>query len=110
MSWQLDVRPRALDDIVGAKGWYEEQRRGLGERFLDDAFDAMRKAVASPFQYPVIFRRTRRTALSRFPYAVYYRVKSETVVVVAVVHLRRHPRVWQVREAPAAYHPDRLAA
>lgn len=110
MIWRLDVRPRALGDLVGAKGWYEEQRRGLGERFLNDAFDAMRKAVASPLQYPVIFRGTRRAPLGRFPYSIYYRVTGETVVVVAVAHARRHPRSWQVREAPATYRPDRLAA
>ncbi len=110
MTWRLDVRPRAWGDVVAAKGWYEEQRKGLGELFLDDAFDAIRKAVASPFQYPVVFRHTRRTLLNRFPYAIYYRVKGETVVIVAVVHTRRHPGRWQVREAPLAYSVDQRAA
>jgi len=32
-----------------------------------------------------------------FPYAMYFRVYDEVVVVVACMHGRRNPRRWQVR-------------
>ena len=32
-----------------------------------------------------------------FPYAMYFRVYAEVVVVVACMHGRRNPRRWQVR-------------
>jgi plasmid stabilization system protein ParE len=33
----------------------------------------------------------------RFPYAVYYRVEPERIVVIAVFHTKRDPGVWQSR-------------
>jgi hypothetical protein len=35
--------------------------------------------------------------MRRFPYAMYFRIYDEGVVVVACMHGRRNPRRWQVR-------------
>ena len=39
-------------------------------------------------------RGLRRVAVGRFPYQIVYRFSGETVLVIAVVYERRHPRVW----------------
>jgi plasmid stabilization system protein ParE len=39
----------------------------------------------------------RRVVARRFPYAVYYRRREDRIVVLAVFHGRRHPRIWQAR-------------
>ena len=39
----------------------------------------------------------RRALLHTFPYAVYFRTSDEAVVVLAVLHLRRNPKVWRGR-------------
>jgi hypothetical protein len=35
--------------------------------------------------------------LHAFPYAVYFRSQDDNVVVLAVLHLRRNPKVWRAR-------------
>jgi hypothetical protein len=35
--------------------------------------------------------------LHTFPYAAYFRVSDEVVVVLAVLHLRRNPKTWRAR-------------
>jgi plasmid stabilization system protein ParE len=35
--------------------------------------------------------------LKRFPYGLYYSIEDGAVVIVAVVHGRRDPAVWQNR-------------
>jgi plasmid stabilization system protein ParE len=42
-------------------------------------------------------RGLRRALVTRFPYAVYFRVEGNTVVVVGVIHGKRHPRAWKAR-------------
>jgi len=87
-------------DLAGAYGWYEGQRAGLGEEFLgavDASFDAIE-------QFPEMFARVhgevRRAVVSRFPYAVFYRVEPKRVVVLAVLHMARDPKLWpQPRKA-----------
>jgi plasmid stabilization system protein ParE len=75
-------------------GIAKSKAQGLGEQFL--------MAVASAFEaigrYPEMFSKVhgevRRALLSRFPYAIFYRVESKRVVVLAVLHTARDPKLW----------------
>jgi plasmid stabilization system protein ParE len=91
------VRPAAAADIDEAYLWYESQRVGLGDEFLAAAQAVIDEIAEDPLRHPVVLRNTRRTLLRRFPYAVYYRVYDDVVVVVACMHGRRNPTRWQSR-------------
>jgi hypothetical protein len=39
----------------------------------------------------------RRALLGRFPYAVYYRLDSDIIDVIACLHTRRSPSRWRTR-------------
>jgi plasmid stabilization system protein ParE len=93
----LSVRPAAAADIEEAFLWYEGQRAGLGHDFLAAAQVLIDGIAEQPLRYPVIRRNTRRALLRRFPYAIYYRIYGDLIVVVACMHGRRNPRRWQVR-------------
>jgi plasmid stabilization system protein ParE len=94
---QFIVRPAAAADIDDAFLWYERQRPGLGHDFLAAA-QALIDAIAEhPVRYPVVRRDTRRALIRRFPYAIYYRIHDDVVVVVACMHGRRSPTRWQSR-------------
>jgi hypothetical protein len=47
---------------------------------------------------PEMFRRVhgevRRANVSRFPYAVFYRIDPKSVVVLTVLHTAREPKLW----------------
>ena len=104
----VDVPPRRLvvltapeAEASSAYDWYEAQSVGLGAEFLR-AVDAVLASIRrTPALYPAVRGRTRRALLRRFPYGVcfYEREEAREVVVVAVVHGRRHPRVWRSRTA-----------
>jgi len=94
---QCIVRPAAAADIDEAFLWYQTQRPGLGHEFLAAA-DTLIDAIAEhPLRYPVVRRNIRRALLRRFPYAIYFRIYDDVIVVVACMHGRRNPRRWQVR-------------
>ena len=54
-------------------------------------------SASGHFQFPTVSGDVRRALLHTFPYAVYFRPSDETVVVLAVLHLRRNPKVWRGR-------------
>ena len=86
--WLLSA---ALADIEAARQWYEAQRPGLGDEFVDAVDDAMESVLAFPAAYPVDYRDARRFLIERFPYCLYYRLESDTVVVVSCLHAARDP-------------------
>jgi len=87
----LALAQRELDDAVA---WYNEQAVGLGQEFLDELDRTVRRAVAFPLSCPEIEPGVGRGLLARFPYGLIYGLDQETIVVVAVAHLHRHPRYW----------------
>lgn len=91
------VRPAAAADIDDAYLWYETQSAGLGSEFLAAAQAVVDAIAEDPLKYPVVLRDTRRTLLKRFPYAIYFRVYGDVIVVVACMHGRRNPSRWQSR-------------
>ncbi|MDO8943805.1 MAG: type II toxin-antitoxin system RelE/ParE family toxin [Desulfobacterales bacterium] len=81
-----------------AYNWYERARTGLGEEFLAAVREGLDAALAHPEQFPLVHRRVRRALLRRFPYSLLERVEPEAILLVAVFHAKRDPRVWRARE------------
>jgi len=93
----LILRPAAAADVEEAFSWYERQRRGLGGEFLESVNAGLREIDAYPLRQAIVFRDTRRFLLRRFPYAIFYRVYPNAIVVVACMHGRRDPLRWRQR-------------
>lgn len=81
-------------DLAGAFGWYEAQRAGLGDQFLaavNASFDAIGHF---PEMFALVHGEVRRAIVSRFPYAVFYRVEPKRIVILTVLHTARDPKLW----------------
>lgn len=94
MTLPIVFRRQAGIDVADAYTWYENQRRHLGEVFLQAVEDALRRIA----NFPELFARTnqvvRRANVGKFPFAVFYLVEPRRIVVLAVLHTARDPRIW----------------
>jgi plasmid stabilization system protein ParE len=90
------IRPEAEQDMAEAALWYEQQQRGLGQDFLDEALGVFMRLAEMPLGYELVHRSARRALLRRFPFAVFYTFE-EDVVILGVLHGSRHPRHWMRR-------------
>ncbi len=98
MKYYLIIRPEAEEDIQGAFGWYEDRVSGLGREFLRCVDAALARINRSPDIYPAIYKGTRRALTRRFPFGVFYIIANEKIIVLAVLHARRDPSLWQKRK------------
>ena len=97
MTPRLVFRPQAEAELLEARGWYESQRAGLGQTFTETVDQALASIVADPLAHPRLHGETRRAVVRRFPYAIYFRVMDEELVVLGVMHGRRQPQLWRDR-------------
>ena len=97
MSRGFIVRPLAEADLEDAARWYEDEQAGLAERFFSDVDRTLARIRERPFQFPTVAGEVRRALLHTFPYAVHFRASDQAVVVLAVLHLRRNPKIWRGR-------------
>jgi len=65
VSTEVRLRPEAEQDLEEAAAWYEQQRKGLGQEFLDEAAATFSAIADMPLTYAVIHRGTRRALMHR---------------------------------------------
>ena len=90
-KFNIQIEERAKLEIAEAFEWYEIQKNGLGEDFLnslDNAFKAIKKA---PKGYSQI-KNHRQFPLNNFPFVILYEIDHLTIFVDAVFHTSRNPK------------------
>lgn len=97
MSRPIAFRREAQEELDDAAGYYEAQRAGLGLAFSHRAEEALDRIAAMPEMYPPLYQGIRRARLRQFPYSLFYQVEAEGILILAVLHNRRDPRIWRTR-------------
>jgi plasmid stabilization system protein ParE len=94
---RLTSQPPVDLEVEAAFEWYERERPGLGVEFLDELRATYGRVAHGPLRYQEVSDGIRRALLRRFPYAVYFAIEADLIVVVAVLHASREPAEWQRR-------------
>ena len=97
MTVDVRLRPEAEQDLAQSARWYEEQRPGLGQEFLDEALATFNAIAERPLASAAIYGSLRRALLHRFPFGVFYFADGDGAVVIGILHGSRHPRRWKSR-------------
>jgi plasmid stabilization system protein ParE len=85
----------AEQDMVEAVDYYNRQKPGLGRKFSEEVRKTFDLIAAFPEAWPRFSQGSRRCLVDRFPYGVAYQVDEGSVLIAAVMHLKRDPRRWQ---------------
>jgi len=94
---KLKLLTAAKSDVADAIAYYNTKKPGLGSEFAGEVRKAIERILQFPKAWVSVSANVRRCQINRFPYGVFYSLMGETVIVVAVLHGRREPRVWQAR-------------
>lgn len=90
--------PEADEELEAAALWYEKRQPGLGDDFLDDFEQTLRRIIQDPQHPRIIQGENRKLNFNRFPYAIVYELQKDILYVKAVMHLHRRPFYWRHRQ------------
>ena len=102
-EYRLVAEPPADLDVAATYRWYENEQAGLGLEFLDELRATYDRIADGPFKYQDLRSGIRRALLRRFPYAVYFAVEADVVVVLAAVLLRLDVRAGARHGSPSRH-------
>lgn len=98
MSYRVDLKLEAHQDIFETMLWYESQRDGLGAEFYKEVENVKNILSVNPTSFEIKYKENVRwVRTERFPYIVVYVVNESNVVILAVVSTHRHPKIWKGR-------------
>lgn len=91
----LKILEDADREYAEAAEWYEKQKEGLGERFIDVIQRRLRIIQQYPERYPRKKGDFREAVVKIFPYVVVYTFykRKKMVVINSIFHTRRNPRM-----------------
>ena len=94
---EVRFRTEAAADVLLAREWYDARSPGLGDSFVGSLQQIVDLVSELPEAFPEIAVGLRRALLSRFPYALYYRLDGSVLEVIACLHTRQSPGRWRSR-------------
>ena len=94
---QIVIEDAAKDDLRQSAKYLDQERPGIGRDFMAEITATLDRIAHYPLSAPVVWNQFRRARVPRFRYDIIYAVEPERIVIVAVVHQRRHPDFWKDR-------------
>ena len=88
---KIKILGSASRDLLDGYRFYEMQAEGVGAYFLDSLYSDIDSLIISAGMHTVHFGKYYRLLSKRFPFAIYYRIEDQTVLVYAVLDCRRRP-------------------
>jgi plasmid stabilization system protein ParE len=87
--------PEAVEELRAAAKFYEAEQQGLGQALVQEVRRACQFIAEQPLATRAERGDIRVRTIARFPYRIYYRARSEEILVVAIGHRRRRPGFWR---------------
>lgn len=90
--------PAAEAEYLDAILFYEGRQPGLGAALITEFEYALGLALDRPHTWHLVHPLgIRRIGLSRFPYAIFFRLVGDALQITAVAHHRKRPGYWLSR-------------
>jgi len=87
---EVTVLASAVSDLREAIGFYERRQEKLGDYFIDSIIVDLESLSFYGGIHAKTFGFYRKLA-KRFPFAIYYTIKDNSILVAAVLDMRRKP-------------------
>lgn len=92
---RIEVLSCAEKESAEAITYYNQQCPGLGYEFAAELKATLNRIAAYPNAWPPFSIRSRRCIINRFSYGVLYQIRTESILILAIMHLKRDPQKWQ---------------
>ena len=87
---KIRLHEQARLDIQRGISFYEAQSSGLGNYFQSEIIAAIDSLRFFPAMHPMV-RGYRRMFVGKFPFAIYYKITPDAVIVYSVLDARMNP-------------------
>ncbi len=87
----IKVLAEAEEDLETGRLFYENQEQGIGEYFWDTLISDIESLILCGGVHSKTFGYYRMSS-KRFPYSIYYSIKTDIAYIIAVLPEKRNPK------------------
>ncbi len=97
MPYRVIFLQEADQDVSEAIAWYRDIGEGLEQGFKSDLSTVIPILQENPYVYQEVFEGIRIGLTKRLKFRVIYEIEDRNVLILAVMHPKRHERRWKQR-------------
>ena len=97
MNRSVRIHEAAASELYDAVEFYNHERSGLGDDFINEIEYAISNIAAYPNAPPSISGGLRKKTIERFPFSIIYAVRAYEIRILAIAHQKRRPSYWRYR-------------
>ncbi len=93
MSFRILIHTDALRDLQENQDWYNKQKEGLGNKFIQVVLHAFNTLETHPY-FQIRYDDVRCLPLPTFPFMIHFTIdeSSQVVNIYGVLHTNRNPK------------------
>ena len=88
---KIKTQPKAIKEIAAIYIWYEEQSKGLGDKFFKELDAFFNKILRNPEHYKFVMEDVQRVLMKQFPYVIFFSIQKDKLFIVRVRHKKQMP-------------------
>jgi plasmid stabilization system protein ParE len=88
---KIRILTTAKQDLIEGFHFYEKQTEGIGSYFIDSLYSDIDSLVITSGIHSIYFKKYYRLLSKRFPFAIYYRIEDNIILIDAVLDCRKDP-------------------
>jgi len=88
---RIEILDQAEQDLLEGFHFYEDRQPSLGTYFLTNLFSDIESLRLYGGIHRQAYKKYHRLLSKRFPFAIFYKIREETVFIHAVLDCRRNP-------------------
>ena len=97
MVYKVIITKESKSDVAEIVTWYSEISEQLANKFLFELDDELRKIAEYPLLFSTVTKSIYRGRLRAFPYNIFFKILSDTILIGGIIHQKRNPRIWEKR-------------
>lgn len=96
-TFRLFLTPVTTAHIIQIAAWYNDQQKGLGNRFTKSLKTELTAVKKNPFSRSIRYDNVRFAVVKKFPYAAHYIIDENKGIIIihAVFGFRESPGKWK---------------
>ena len=97
MGYKVIITKESKSDVAEIVTWYSEISEELANKFLSEMDAELNKIAEYPLLFSTVTQSIYRGRLRTFPYNIFFKILSDTILIGGIIHQKRHSRVWKKR-------------
>lgn len=99
--FEIEILPKAKEDIRLAATYYQSIRNGLGLKLLSEIREKSKILSQYPYSSPIRYDSVRCSPLNKFPWMIHYIIAEDRALItfIALFHHAQHPKMWKSRHS-----------